>query len=129
MQTRSLIYGLLGFFIGGLLASVAATTFDKPAAGNTDTTGGSHAMTMDAMTADLKVKSGDEYDKVFIRHMIEHHRSAVDMARLSAQNAKHDEIKKMSESIITAQEKEIAEMRDWQKSWGYETTEADHPTH
>lgn len=30
MDTKSLLAGLIGFFIGGLLVSVAATTFDKP---------------------------------------------------------------------------------------------------
>ena len=32
MQTKELLYGLIGFFLGGLLVSVAATTFDKPQA-------------------------------------------------------------------------------------------------
>lgn len=31
MDTKPLIYGLIGFFIGGLLVSVAATTFEKDA--------------------------------------------------------------------------------------------------
>jgi len=30
MDTKTLLAGLIGFFIGGLLVSVAATTFDKP---------------------------------------------------------------------------------------------------
>lgn len=30
METKPLLYGLIGFFIGGLLVSVAATTFEKP---------------------------------------------------------------------------------------------------
>lgn len=30
MDTKPLLYGLIGFFIGGLLVSIAATTFDKP---------------------------------------------------------------------------------------------------
>lgn len=30
METKSLLYGLIGFFLGGLLVSTAATTFDKP---------------------------------------------------------------------------------------------------
>jgi hypothetical protein len=29
METKPLLYGLIGFFIGGLLVSVAATTFEK----------------------------------------------------------------------------------------------------
>ncbi|HET8884065.1 MAG TPA: hypothetical protein VFM68_01185 [Candidatus Saccharimonadales bacterium] len=30
MDTKVLLAGLIGFFMGGLLVSVAATTFDKP---------------------------------------------------------------------------------------------------
>ena len=30
MQTKPLLYGLIGFFIGGFIVAVAATTFDKP---------------------------------------------------------------------------------------------------
>jgi len=30
METKPLLYGLIGFFLGGLLVSIAATTFDKP---------------------------------------------------------------------------------------------------
>lgn len=32
METKPLLYGLIGFFMGGLLVSIAATTFDKPKA-------------------------------------------------------------------------------------------------
>jgi hypothetical protein len=31
METKPLLYGIIGFILGGLLVSVAATTFDKPA--------------------------------------------------------------------------------------------------
>lgn len=30
METKPLLYGIIGFLLGGLLVSVAATTFDKP---------------------------------------------------------------------------------------------------
>ena len=30
METKPLLYGLIGFFLGGLLVSVAATTFERP---------------------------------------------------------------------------------------------------
>lgn len=29
METKPLLYGLIGFFLGGLLVSIAANTFDK----------------------------------------------------------------------------------------------------
>lgn len=117
MQTKPLLYGLIGFFIGGLLVSIAVTTFNKPE--ETITNSSMSGMSMDSMTAELEGKTGDEYDKIFIANMIAHHEGAVAMAKLSAANAKHDEIKTLSEAIISAQEKEITEMKQWQAAWGY----------
>lgn len=116
METKPLLYGLIGFFVGGLLVSIAATTFEKPEK-QADTA----ATSMSEMTDALRNKTGDDYDKAFINYMIEHHQSAVDMAELSAQNAKHDEVKQLSNDIIDAQKKEIDQMRQWQKDWGYST--------
>lgn len=120
MQTKPLLYGLIGFFVGGLLVAVAATTFNKPEEKqSTATKTSTSSMSMDSMTADLEGKTGDEFDKAFIADMIAHHEGAVAMAKLSAANAKHDEIKTLSNDIITAQEKEISEMKQWQSDWGY----------
>ena len=120
METKSLLYGLIGFFIGGLVVAIAATTLTTPQTESADTNNSSmSSMSMDDMTADLKNKTGDEYDKAFIASMIAHHEGAVEMAKLSAKNAKHDEIKTLSENIISAQEKEINEMKQWQVDWGY----------
>ena len=111
METKSLLYGLIGFFIGGFIVSVAATTFNKPT-----------EMTMSQMVDSLQTKKGDDFDKAFLAGMIDHHQSAVDMAKLSAKNAKHDEIKKLSADILTAQSKEITMMQSWQTNWGYKNT-------
>ena len=113
METKSLSFGLIGFFLGGLIVSIAATNFDKPGAES-----GSD-MSMSQMTDSLKNKTGDDYDKAFIEHMISHHESAVDMAKLSATNAKHDEIKTLSNSIISSQSQEIDQMKQWMVDWGY----------
>lgn len=115
MQTQSLLYGIGGFILGGLVVSLAATTLNKA------TPQTNSEMSMTQMTDSLKSKTGDDYDKAFIENMIMHHQSAVDMAKLSATNAKHDEIKRLSSDIVTAQEKEITEMTQWQMNWGYTT--------
>jgi uncharacterized protein (DUF305 family) len=128
MQTKPLLYGLIGFFIGGFIVSIAATTFEKS---QTDKSNKNAGISMDEMTAGLKNKTGDQYDEAFIANMIIHHEGAVEMAQLSANNAKHDEIKKLSEDIISAQQKEISEMKQWLTDWGYtsDNSAADHPTH
>ena len=107
METKSLLYGITGFILGGLLVSVAATTFDKPQAD------------MSKTVSSLASKTGDDFDKAFLTEMIMHHESAVDMAKLSERNAKHDDIKAVSENIISAQTEEISRMKRWQKDWGY----------
>lgn len=73
-------------------------------------------------SADYKMYSkltGDDYDRMFITNMIEHHRGAVDMAKLAQTNAKHQELKDMAEDIISTQSKEIGDMESWQTAWNY----------
>lgn len=76
-------------------------------------------MSMAEMSEQLENLSGDDFDKAFIEMMIAHHQGAIDMAELSPDRAKHDEVKKLSEDIISAQQKEIADMKQWQEDWGY----------
>ncbi len=81
-----------------------------------DGSGGMSA-TMSDMMSGLYGKTGDDFDKAFLEEMIVHHEGAVLMAQLALKNAKHQEIKDLSNAIISAQNKEIASMRSWLKSW------------
>lgn len=103
--------------------NIATTNEQRPEA--TD----HNSMSMMDMNKQLEGLSGDEYDKAFIEMMITHHEGAVDMAELSASRAKHDEIKQLSQAIITAQDKEIADMKQWQQDWGYSTGEMNEMMH
>lgn len=122
METKPLLFGLIGFFIGGLIVSVAATTFDKPVTINDSTS-------MSEMTDSLRELKGDDFDKAFISHMIDHHESAVDMAKLADERAMHQEIKTLSTDIITAQQTEIDQMEAWRVDWGYEINTSKHVGH
>lgn len=62
--------------------------------------------------------TGETYDRNFIANMIAHHQGAVDMAKLAQKNAKHQELKDMADDIISAQEKEIADMTSMAKRMG-----------
>lgn len=62
---------------------------------------------------------GEDYDQAFLANMIIHHQGAVDMAQLALTNAKHHELKDMANAIITAQNREITNMKHWQNTWGY----------
>ena len=136
MNKESILYGVVG-----LLAGVVITGFAAGQAVNNnhlvmmrmmgvDTNNSQRqlvtnhgTMSMVEMTKQLEGISGDDYDKAFIEMMITHHQGAIDMANLSEARAKHDEIKQLSKDIITAQEKEIAEMKQWQKDWNYSSNE------
>ena len=54
-------------------------------------------------------------DQDFVAMMIPHHQGAIDMARAELATGKDPEIRKLAEDIIKAQEKEIQQMRDWQR--------------
>lgn len=51
--------------------------------------------------------SSDQTDAMFVTGMIPHHQSAIEMAELALKEAKHDEIKQLSENIIESQQAEI----------------------
>jgi len=79
-------------------------------------------MSMDNMVSSLQGISGDDFDEAFITQMISHHQGAIDMANLAKQNAKHDEIKNLADDIVSAQTKEISQMKSWQNAWGYSSS-------
>jgi uncharacterized protein (DUF305 family) len=112
METRALLFGIIGFLLGGLVVSIAATQLDDDAPAD-------GSMTMTEMSKSLTDKSGDDFDAAFITAMVDHHQGAIDMAELAGSRAEHDEIKQLSQAIIRAQEGEIAQMHDWQREWGY----------
>jgi len=58
-----------------------------------------------------------EFDLRFIDGMTPHHQGAIAMAQEALQKAQHPEIKKLAQDIIDAQQKEIAEMKQWRATW------------
>jgi uncharacterized protein (DUF305 family) len=109
---------VVGFSIGYQTNESKAPTHMMPN-GQMMSNGGSMSMAdmMTSMNAELKGKTGDAFDQAFLSEMIVHHQGAVEMAQLALTNAKHQEIKDLASAIIMAQNKEIAEMKAWQKSW------------
>jgi uncharacterized protein (DUF305 family) len=68
-------------------------------------------MSMDLGTADAK------FDLRFIDAMIPHHEGAIVMAKDAQKKSKRPEIQKLAQAIISSQETEISEMRQWRQSW------------
>ena len=117
---------VLGGILLGSSGAYALIKRDQAPATQTDSMSGmSHDMgsmndmSMSAMNADLKGKTGDDFDKAFLSMMMEHHQGAIEMAMQAKQNAKHSELKTMADDIISAQTREIEQMKAWQKQWGY----------
>ena len=82
------------------------------------------ASTKDFKEADMRMMknmdrpfTGDP-DVDFRVHMIPHHQGAVDMAKVALKHAKDPETKKMAETIIKDQEREVGEMQAWLKKHG-----------
>jgi uncharacterized protein (DUF305 family) len=68
---------------------------------------------MQKMQSGMPKPSGDP-DKDFVAMMIPHHQGAIDMAKVELQYGKDPTLKTMAKMIVSAQEKEIKKMRDWQ---------------
>ena len=64
-------------------------------------------------------------ERAFLEHMIPHHNEAVDTAKQVVARGENAEVKALAESIIVAQEKEIADMKSWYQSWYGKEYQAD----
>lgn len=118
MISVALILGGLavGFSLGKQQASTNRGIHQMP-----DGSVMSNDMSMASMMADMNAalagKKGEIFDKAFIDEMIIHHQGAINMAKLALTNAKHQEIRDLSNEIISAQTKEINQMMEWKSSW------------
>ncbi len=68
-------------------------------------------MEMDLGTADAN------YDLRFINAMIPHHQGAIVMAKDVLQKSQRPEIQKLAQDILSSQQAEIEQMKQWRKSW------------
>jgi len=66
---------------------------------------------------EMNSATGNSFDLMFIDMMTPHHEGAVVMAREALTKAEHPEIKTLAQQIITAQEREIAQMKKWKEAW------------
>ncbi len=105
-----------------LAGGLAACGDDSPQTGmnGMDHSGMSH----NDAPANTTTASGKQIDEAFVRQMIPHHQMAVDMAKSAQERADRQEIKDLADEVITAQEKEIAQLRAIAKAEGFEVDTA-----
>lgn len=133
MNNNTLLIALLALFVGGIGGYVAAQNRSVPnVAPNlpSDTIPTSmHRMQDGSMMGNADTYTGMgmmggmgmmmvSSEKEFITEMIPHHQEAVDTAReVLARGGTTPEIKTLVQNIVTAQEKEIADMKSWYQAW------------
>jgi uncharacterized protein (DUF305 family) len=60
---------------------------------------------------DQSSRASDQNQRVFLEAMVPHHQSAVKMARVARRRAEHPEVAELAKAIVSAQMKEIGQMR------------------
>jgi uncharacterized protein (DUF305 family) len=72
---------------------------------------GSMGMGSKSMAKQMVMQNGKYSDKRFIDAMVPHHQGAIAMARVALDNAEHEQIKELSQNIISTQQAEIEELK------------------
>lgn len=62
-------------------------------------------------------EANDEFDLRFLNAMIPHHDGALIMAQNVLSQSKRPEIKQQAENILTTQQEEIDQMKQWRQAW------------
>lgn len=119
---------LAGSLLGpAALAQTAAPTAATPGSGM-PMSGNSTSMPMMKSPADQDMMSGmtkmnqdmsnapqtGNADKDFVAMMMPHHQGAIDMAETELKYGKDPAMRRLATDIVSAQKKEIAEMKAWQ---------------
>ncbi len=110
MKRDSLLTGVIGVLIGGLIVWFLATSaVNNNATGMMQMMGIRNQNNLGGISTNI--------DRHFIEQMIPHHEDAITMAKLAQSKAQRSEVKELANNIIDSQEKEINQMKDWYKTW------------
>jgi uncharacterized protein (DUF305 family) len=72
---------------------------------------------MGMMMDPQELANREPFDKAFIVAMIPHHQSAIEMAEVAYEKSKNPRIEELAENIMSAQKREIEQMKQWRKDW------------
>ncbi len=70
-----------------------------------------HGMGTGGMARQMVMESGEYSDKAFMDAMVPHHQGAIEMARVALGNAEHEEVKELSQNIVSTQQSEIGKLK------------------
>ncbi|MEJ7840508.1 MAG: DUF305 domain-containing protein [Rubrobacter sp.] len=95
--------------VAGLLSAVALTA---AACGGAGGDAGNNQGDKGGASSGMVMKDDKYSDERFIDAMVPHHEGAVEMAEVALKNAEHEEIKQLSENIVSTQRTEIEELKE-----------------
>jgi uncharacterized protein (DUF305 family) len=72
---------------------------------------------MGVMMDPQSLANKEPFDEAFIKAMIPHHQSAIEMAKVTNRESENPRIKELAENIVSAQKGEIEQMRRWRERW------------
>ena len=72
---------------------------------------------VDPMNASLEKLKGAEFEQSFLEQMIQHHGTAIEMAKMVNDHTKRPELRQLADKIIASQQAEIDQMTGWLKEW------------
>ena len=72
---------------------------------------------MGMMMDPQELANREPFDKAFIDAMIPHHQSAIEMARVAAEKSENPQIRELAENIMSTQQTEIEQMKQWRMEW------------
>ncbi len=124
MNKENIMYILIGL-LAGILITVGYHSYNRPHRDMSHRMPDGSMMSnmgmdmesqMHSMTSSLEHKTGDAFDKEFLAQMVIHHEGAVEMAQMVLNTSKRPELLQLANDIISAQNKEITMMQEWETS-------------
>ncbi|WP_062228251.1 CopM family metallochaperone [Aureimonas frigidaquae] len=105
--------------------AMADSEVAAPGAGVGDEAGADYAAAMERMHGPMMEGiANPDPDVAFVLGMIPHHQGAIDMAQIVLKHGKDPFTRHLAQEVITAQEQEIGQMRDWLAARGITVPDA-----